>query len=129
MAVLWLTAESKHTMKLTMRWFGSADTVKIEHIAQVPCIHGIVGTLEEMQAGEVWPLEKILAYKAQVEAVGLTLDVIESIPVGEAIKAGTGERDAMIEAYCESLLNVGRAGVKVVCYNFMPVFDWMRTEM
>jgi mannonate dehydratase len=116
-------------MKMTMRWFGSADTVKLEHIAQVPCIRGIVGTLEEMGAGEVWPLEKLLAFKAQVEALGLTLDVIESIPVGEAIKAGTSERDAMIEAYCESLQNVGRAGIRVVCYNFMPVFDWMRTEM
>lgn len=116
-------------MKMTMRWFGDGDSVSLQHIAQVPCVKGIVGTLEGMPVGEVWALEKLLAYKAQVESVSLSLEVIESITVAEAIKLGLPERDGLIEAYCESIRNMGRAGIPVLCYNFMPVFDWMRTEM
>ncbi|HLA42487.1 MAG TPA: mannonate dehydratase, partial [Aggregatilineales bacterium] len=80
-------------MKMTMRWFGSADSVTLEQIAQIPCIRGIVGTLEDMPATGVWALEKLLDYKAQVESAGFTLDVIESIPVPEAVKKGLPERD------------------------------------
>jgi mannonate dehydratase len=116
-------------MKMTMRWFGQNDSVRLDQIAQVPCVRGIVGTLEDMPVGEVWPLEKLRAIKAEVEAAGFTLDVIESIPVAEAIKLGSRERDALIDTYCESIRNMGRAGIRVLCYNFMPVFDWMRTEM
>jgi mannonate dehydratase len=116
-------------MRLTMRWFGDADHVSLQHIAQVPCIRGIVGTLEDMKAGEVWTLERLQALKSQVERAGLTLDVIESIPVHEAIKRGLPERDQLIEAYCQSIRYMGQAGIRVLCYNFMPVFDWMRTEM
>lgn len=116
-------------MKMTWRWFGEADTVKLEQIAQIPCVRGIVGTLEDMPVGAVWSLERLLAFKAQVEAAGFTLDVIESIPVAEAIKLGLPERDRLINAYCESIRNMGRAGIPILCYNFMPVFDWMRTEM
>lgn len=116
-------------MKMTWRWFGQSDSVRLDQVAQIPCVRGIVGTLEDMPVGEVWPLERLLAYKAEVEAAGFTLDVIESIAVAEAIKLGRPERDALIDAYCESIANMGRAGVRVLCYNFMPVFDWMRTEM
>lgn len=116
-------------MKMTMRWFGDADSVTLQQIAQVPCVRGIVGTQEDLPAGAVWTEARLLALKAQVESAGLTLDVIESIPVAEAIKQGLPERDALIDAYCASIRNMGRAGVKVLCYNFMPVFDWMRTDM
>ncbi len=116
-------------MRMTLRWFGGGDSVRLEQIAQIPCVRGIVGTLEDLPPGAVWSLARIEALKAEVEAAGFTLDVIESIPVAEAIKQGLPERDALIDAYCESVRNMGRAGVRVLCYNFMPVFDWMRTEM
>jgi mannonate dehydratase len=116
-------------MKMTMRWFGNGDSVSLENIAQVPCVRGIVGTQEDIAVGEVWTVERLLKMKAQVEAVNLTLDVIESIAVSEAIKLGLPERDAHLDAYCESIRNMGRIGVRVLCYNFMPVFDWMRTDM
>ena len=112
-------------MKMTMRWFGESDSVSLEAIAQIPCVHGVVGTLEDND----FLLENLLAFKEQVEAHGLSLDVIESIPVPEAIKRGLPERDSLIDAYCESIRNMGRAGIPVLCYNFMPVFDWMRTDM
>jgi mannonate dehydratase len=114
---------------MTMRWFGEADTVRLEQIAHVPCVRGIVGTLEEMPVGEVWPVEKLAGLKNQVEAAGFSLDVIESIPVPEAIKRGSPERDALIDAYCQSIRNMGAVGIRVLCYNFMPVFDWMRTNL
>ncbi len=116
-------------MRMTWRWFGDADSVKLGQIAQIPVVKGIVGTIEDIPVGAVWSVERIAALKAEVEAAGFTLDVIESIPVSEAIKRGLPERDALIDAYCESIRNMGRAGVKVLCYNFMPLFDWMRTEM
>ncbi len=116
-------------MRMNWRWFGDADHIKLWQVAQIPGVRGIVGTLEDIPVGAVWSVERIAALKAQVEAAGLTLDVIESIPVAEAIKRGLPERDALIDAYCESVRNMGRAGVRVLCYNFMPLFDWMRTEM
>lgn len=116
-------------MKFTMRWFGSNDTVRLQDIAQIPPVRGIVGTIEHKPDNEVWTLEQISDLKAQVEGYGFTLDVIESIPVPEAIKRGTDERDALIDIYCQSVRNMGRAGVRVLCYNFMPVFDWMRTDL
>lgn len=116
-------------MKFTMRWFGEGDTVKLEQIAQIPPVRGIVGTLEDMPAGAVWTVERLAALKAQVEAGGFSLDVIESIPVAEAIKRGLPERDALIDAYCESIRSMGEVGIPVLCYNFMPVLDWMRTQM
>lgn len=116
-------------MKMTMRWFGDGDTVSLQHIAQIPCMRGIVGTIEDIPVGEVWSVERLQALKDQVEQSGLTLDVIESIPVHESIKQGTPERDHFIEAYCQSIRHMGQVGIKVLCYNFMPVFDWMRTEM
>ncbi|MBN1965909.1 MAG: mannonate dehydratase, partial [Anaerolineae bacterium] len=107
-------------MKLTMRWFGSQDSVRLGDIAQIPVVRGIVGTIEALPGDVVWPLEQVLALKAQVEARGLTLDVIESIPVPEGIKQGTDARDALIDTYCASIRNLGQAGVRVLCYNFMP---------
>ena len=116
-------------MKMTMRWFGEADSVRLDQIAQVPCVKGIVSTIEDIPVGEVWSVERLAALKGQVEAAGFTLDVIESIPVHEAIKLGTPERDALIDAYCQSIRNMGAVGIRTLCYNFMPVFDWMRTNL
>jgi mannonate dehydratase len=116
-------------MKMTMRWFGESDTVRLQDIAQIPVVKGIVGTLEGKTAHEIWTVEDFLALKQQVNAQGLSLDVIESIPIAEAIKKGTAERDEMIDMYCESICNMGEAGIPVLCYNFMPVFDWMRTDL
>jgi mannonate dehydratase len=116
-------------MKMTLRWFGEGDTVSLHDIQQIPIVTGIVGTLEGKPDNEVWSQEDFEAVKKQVNAYDLSLDVIESIPVAEAIKKGTDERDSLIDMYCESIRNMGRAGIKVLCYNFMPVFDWMRTNL
>lgn len=116
-------------MKLTWRWFGNDDTVSLQQITQIPVIEGIVGTIEGKADNEVWRLEDFEALKHQVNSQGLSLDVIESIPVAEAIKKGLPERDDLIDMYCESIRNMGRAGIPVLCYNFMPVFDWMRTNL
>src|SRR5688572_19234451 len=116
-------------MKFTMRWFGPSDTVRLDQMAQVPCVRGIVGLLDDVPLGDVWPLDKLMALKAQVEAAGFTLDVIESIPIPEAVKLGLPERDRLIENYAQSIIHMGRAGIPTLCYNFMPVFDWMRTEL
>src|SRR5687768_9053590 len=103
---------------MTIPRLRSADHVSLQQIAQLPCIRGIVGTLEGLAARTVCTLEQLLALKAEVEVAGFTLDVIESIPVAEEIKLGLPERDAQIEAYCESIRNMGQAGIRVLCYNF-----------
>ncbi len=116
-------------MKMTMRWFGDGDTVRLQDIAQIPVVRGIVGTIEGKTEYDVWTEADFTALKQRVSAHGFSLDVIESIRVGEAIKKGSPERDALIDIFCESIRNMGRAGIPVLCYNFMPVFDWMRTDM
>ena len=117
-------------MKMTMRWYGkNEDSVKLEHIKQVPGVTGVVGTLMDVPAGEVWPLNKIQALKEEVEAAGLELEVIESVNVHEDIKLGLPTRERYIENYKETIRRLATIGVKVICYNFMPVFDWMKTEM
>lgn len=116
-------------MKMTMRWLGDTDPVRLDYIAQVPCIKGIVSALEGIPVGEVWPVERLKALQAKVEAVGLKLEVIESIPISEAIKLGLPERDAHIENYCQSIQHMGEVGIPTLCYNFMPGFDWMRSNL
>lgn len=116
-------------MQLTFRWYGEDDPVTLDKIRQIPVVTGIVSALHDIPAGEVWPLERILALKRRVNAAGLSLAGIESIPVHEAIKLGLKSRDTYIARYAESIRNLGRAGVTVLCYNFMPVFDWMRTDL
>jgi mannonate dehydratase len=114
---------------ITFRWFGPRDPIPLEHIRQIPAVRGIVGALFDIPVGEVWPFDRISILRARVEKHAMSLAVIESIPVHEDIKLGRATRDRFIDNYCESVSNLGRAGVPVLCYNFMPVFDWMRTDL
>lgn len=115
-------------MKLSFRWYGPEDSIPLQYIAQIPGMKAIVTAVYDVPVGEVWPRESIAALKASVEAAGLAFEVIESIPVHEDIKLGRPGRDRYIANYCENIKRVAEAGIKCVCYNFMPVFDWTRTE-
>ncbi|HEY8832287.1 MAG TPA: mannonate dehydratase [Gemmatimonadaceae bacterium] len=114
---------------ITFRWFGPSDPISLAYIRQIPAVRGIVGALFDIPVGERWPLDRIAALREEVERHDMSLAVIESIPVHEDIKLGRPTRDRVIDNYCESIRNMGRAGVPVLCYNFMPVFDWTRTEL
>ncbi len=116
-------------MKMTFRWYGEDDPVTLEKIRQIPGVTGIVSAIYDISVGEVWPLERIMKLKKTVEDAGLELSVIESVPVHEDIKTGDGDRDRYIENYCETLRNLSKAGIDCVCYNFMPVFDWTRSDL
>lgn len=115
-------------MEKTWRWFGKNDKITLPMLRQIG-VEGIVTALHEIPNGEVWPLEDILNQKTYIETYGLRWSVVESLPVSEAIKYGGAERDNLIENYKKSLINLGKAGVKTVCYNFMPVIDWIRTDL
>ena len=114
---------------MSFRWFGDSDPVSLQYIRQIPGMHGIVSAIYDVPVGEVWPMDRILALKTKVEAHGLALDVIESVPVHEDIKLGKPSRDRLIANYQQTIRNLGAVGIKVICYNFMPVFDWTRTSM
>ncbi len=116
-------------MKLSFRWYGPDDRVTLEHIRQIPGMEAIVTAVYDVPVGEVWSRESIAALKAQTEAAGLSFEVIESVPVHEDIKLGLPTRERYIENYCENLRRLGEAGIRCVCYNFMPVFDWTRTQL
>ncbi|MFW2491225.1 mannonate dehydratase [Clostridium chromiireducens] len=116
-------------MKLSFRWYGADDAVKLQYIRQIPNMDSIVTAIYDVPVGEVWSNESILKLKAEVESVGLNFDVIESVPVHEDIKLGLPTRDKYIENYKENIKRLAKAGVKVICYNFMPVFDWTRTQL
>lgn len=116
-------------MKLSFRWYGADDAVKLQYIRQIPSMDSIVTAIYDVPVGEVWSNESIIKLKAEVESVGLKFDVIESVPVHEDIKLGLPTRDKYIENYKENIRRLAKAGVKVICYNFMPVFDWTRTQL
>lgn len=116
-------------MQMTLRWFGPGDRVQLRDIRQVPGVTGIVSALHHLPPGEVWPLEELKRLRERIEAAGLSFAVVESLPVHEDIKLGRPARDRWIDAYGRSLAHVGAVGVPVVCYNFMPVFDWTRTTL
>ncbi|PAE28737.1 mannonate dehydratase [Oceanobacillus profundus] len=117
-------------MKMVFRWFGEGnDTVPLDYIKQIPGVEGIVWALHDLPAGEVWPLEKILEVKQQTDDAGLHMDVVESVNIHEDIKLGLPSRDMYIDTFIQTIENLSQAGVKVICYNFMPVFDWVRTEL
>ncbi|SKA82499.1 D-mannonate dehydratase [Clostridium sp. USBA 49] len=116
-------------MKLSFRWYGLNDPVKIQYIRQIPNMYSIVTAIYDVPVGEIWDMDKILKLKNEVENAGLKFDVIESLPVHEDIKLGLPTRTKYIENYKQSIRNLSKAGVKVICYNFMPVFDWTRTQL
>jgi mannonate dehydratase len=114
---------------MTFRWFGRDDPVSLANIRQIPGVEGIVSALYDVAVGDVWPAERVEQLQATVAGAGLRLAVIESIPVHEDIKLGLASRDRLIDNYAESIRSLGAAGIPVLCYNFMPVFDWMRTDL
>jgi mannonate dehydratase len=115
-------------MEKTWRWFGKKDKIKLDMLCQIG-VEGIVSALHDIPNGEVWSLEAINDYKNYIESFGLRWSVVESLAVSESIKYGGGNRDQLIENYIKSLENLGKAGVTTVCYNFMPVLDWARTDL
>ncbi len=117
-------------MKMAFRWFGpSFDSVNLQSIRQVPGVTGVVTTLPDLAAGQQWPLQRIKDLSNIISKHGLKLHGIESVNIHDAIKAGTEDRDQYIEIYRETLENLASVGVDLVCYNFMPVFDWTRTDL
>ena len=117
-------------MQMTLRWFGSKhDSVTLEQIRQIPGVTGVITTLYDIPAGEAWPMEEILKIKAEVEASGLEIAGIESVNIHDAVKIGLPEREKYIENYITTLENLGKADIHMVCYNFMPVFDWTRSDL
>ena len=116
-------------MKMSFRWYGSSDPVSLQYIRQIPGMTHIVSAIYDEPVGEVWPVDKIQALKATIEAAGLQFEVVESVPVHEDIKLGKPSRDRLIANYQQTIRNLGAAGIQVICYNFMPVFDWTRTEL
>ena len=115
-------------MKKTWRWFGKQDKITLAMLRQIG-VEGIVTALHEVKNGDIWTCEAIGELKRYIEDAGLRWEVVESLPVCEAIKYAGPERDRLIENYRVSLRNLGKAGVKRVCYNFMPVIDWIRTDL
>ena len=116
-------------MKLTFRWYGDGDPVSPAYIRQIPRMTGIVSSLRDCAPGEAWPREHVRALRETIEAAGLRFSVAESINIHENIKLGRPDRDALIARYGQSVEAVAAEGVPVICYNFMPVFDWLRTNL
>lgn len=116
-------------MKMTFRWYGQEDPVKLEYIRQIPGMTGVVTAIYDVDVGEVWPMDKIMALKNEIESHNLEMEVIESVPVHEDIKLRRGDYERYIENYKTNIENLAKAGVKTICYNFMPVFDWTRSQL
>lgn len=117
-------------MEMTLRWYGSRfDTVTLEQIRQIPGVTGVITTLYNTKPGEIWSRQAIRALKEEVEASGLHIAGIESVNIHDAIKTGDAKRDHYIDNYIETLRHLGEEDIHLVCYNFMPVFDWTRTEL
>ncbi len=115
-------------MRETWRWFGDYDAFTLDEVAQTGA-EGIVTALHQIPYGEIWPRDAIAARRAQIEAAGFTWDVVESLPVHEDIKLGAGGLTRLFANYRQSLVNLAAEGVRTVCYNFMPVLDWTRTDL
>src|SRR5215471_12195473 len=114
---------------MTFRWFGPDDPISLTYIRQIPGVRGVVSALYDVPIGEAWPRDKLDRLASAIADAGLSLSVIESIPVHEDIKLGRPSRDAFIDRYCESVRHMGELGIRVPCYNFMPIFDWTRTDL
>ena len=117
-------------MKMALRWYGSVmDSIPLQYIRQIPGVTGVVSALMDIPAGNVWPKERVSALKQEIAGAGLDFKVVESVNVHEDIKLGLKSRDRYIENYIETIKILSGAGIKVICYNFMPVFDWTRTNL
>jgi len=116
-------------MDMTFRWFGREDPIPLAHIRQIPGVAGVVSALYHVPVGAAWRREELEHLKGEIDAAGLRFAVVESIPVHEDIKLGRPGRDRFIANFCESLRAMGELGIPVLCYNFMPVFDWLRTDL
>lgn len=115
---------------MVFRWFGKDhDSISLDAIRQIPGVTGIVTSLMDVKAGEVWDVDRILAVRDSVKSHNLEMEVIESVNIHEDIKTGLGRRDYYIDNYIKTIKNLGKVGVKCICYNFMPVFDWLRTDL
>ncbi|MCI8590163.1 MAG: mannonate dehydratase [Clostridiales bacterium] len=116
-------------MKMSFRWYGKDDPVTLAQIRQIPGVVNIVSAVYDVPPGQVWSEKSIQDLCGVIEHAGLAFEVVESVPVPESIKLGDERAEACIAAYCENVRRLGKAGVKCICYNFMPVFDWFRSEM
>ncbi len=116
-------------MKMTFRWYGKDDPVTLENIRQIPGVEGVVTAVYDVPPGAVWPMDSIRNLKADIGKHGLSMEVIESVPVHEDIKLGRGRCAEYIENYKENIRRLASVGVKCICYNFMPVFDWTRSRL
>ena len=116
-------------MEMTFRWFGEADPIPLSNVRQIPGVTGVVSALYDVAVGGAWSRDGLDRLAKHIDDAGLHLSVIESVPVHEDIKLGRPSRDRYIESYAESIRKIGEIGVKVLCYNFMPVFDWTRTDL
>lgn len=115
-------------MQMTFRWYGEKDPISLKKIRQIPGVAGLMACVDK-SAGELWTEDEIRAYIRPVHDAGLACEVIESVNVHEDIKLGLPARDAYISNYCRTVQNLAKCGVKVIVYNFMPVFDWLRTDL
>lgn len=116
-------------MKMTFRWYGENDCIPLNYIKQIQGMSGVVTAVYDTPVGEVWKEEKLERLKTLANDAGLNMEVIESVPVHEDIKLGKPTRNKYIEAYKQNIINCGKVGVRCICYNFMPVFDWLRTDL
>ena len=117
-------------MKMGWRWYGEGnDPVTLSDIKQIPGVTSIVWALHNKMPGEIWEIDEIQKVADQIHAYGFDMDVVESVNVHDDIKIGLPTRDQYIENYKQCIRNLSKFGVKVICYNFMPIFDWTRTDL
>ncbi len=116
-------------MKLCFRWHGKDDPVSLAHIRQIPCMKHVVSSLSFVPVGDVWKEKEIEVHRDYIQRFGMLWSVVESLPLHEEIKWGGPQRDRYIEQWLQSMRNLARCGLFVVCYNFMPICDWMRTRV
>ena len=122
--------EGVNLMQMTFRWYGEGnDKISLQDIKQIPGVSGIVWALHDKMPGEIWSEEEIAKVKAQCDEYGFNIDVVESVNVHDDIKIGLPTRDKYIENYIQTIRNLSKFGVKVICYNFMPIFDWTRSDL
>lgn len=116
-------------MKLSFRWYGESDPIPLNYIRQIPNMRSVVSAVYDVKPGKVWSEESLKKMKEQIESNGLLFDVVESVPVPEEIKLGTEKAGELTEVYCENIRRCAKYGIKCITYNFMPVFDWTRTQL